>query len=128
MKMKLLLLLPEKLRDTPKKKATKYISHFTSNIYTVATYVESNEYKVMVENLKRRERERMMSEVLAEVEKEREALLKVEREKLKKEIEEKRSVDEILAENQRRIDVGLICLDWSIAHEMLFSMSCVCCV
>jgi rRNA processing protein Krr1/Pno1 len=76
---------------------------------SVAAYVESNDYKIMVENLKRRERERMMSEVSTEIEKERDALLRSEREKLKKEVEEQRSVEEIIAENQRRIDVRYLC-------------------
>lgn len=71
----------------------------------VSVYVQSDDYKMMVETLKRRERERMMAEVTTEIAKEKEALLRAEREKIKKEIEESKSVEEILAENQRRIEV-----------------------
>ena len=59
----------------------------------------------MVENLKRRERERILNEINIEIAKEKEILLKAEHDKLIKEQEEKLKLEEILAENHRKIEV-----------------------
>lgn len=70
----------------------------------VRRYVAGDEYKLMVENMKRRERERVMEEVREEIAREKAALLTAEREKLTKEVDENDRLEEILAENQRKIE------------------------
>lgn len=58
----------------------------------------------MVDVMKRRERERVMSEVIGQIQAEKEALLNAER--LKE--NSQKSVDEILFENQRKIEVKVL--------------------
>lgn len=70
----------------------------------VKLYISSNEFQVMVENLKRRERERLLQDIVLQVSKERDSLLAVEREKMKLSIAEKNSLEEILHQNQKKIE------------------------
>ena len=93
----------------------------------VQRYIKTDEYKSMVENLKRRERERLLQDITLDVAKERyqtffflfflldsdsnilcqrDAILAVEREKMKKKIAEQMSSEDILADNQRKIEVS----------------------
>ena len=71
----------------------------------VKKYTSGSEFQLMVEGLKRREREKIMAEVQEEIKREKEALLELERDQMKKERDEKRRLEEILAENQRLIEV-----------------------
>lgn len=70
----------------------------------VQEYLASEDFKQMVENLKRRERERLLQDVTLQIAKERDAMLAQERDKLKKELAEQKSFEEILAENQKKIE------------------------
>ena len=54
----------------------------------VKEYVQSEEFKLMVESLKRRERERMLLEVQTEMEQEKSTLIATAKEKLKNELKE----------------------------------------
>jgi len=60
----------------------------------------------MVEAMRRRERERVVAEVALQMQGEREALLRAERDRLQKEVEDSLAHREILAENQRKIEVA----------------------
>lgn len=62
----------------------------------------------MVETMKRRERERMMETVNSIIAAEREAILKTHRQTIECEVEEAKKVQNILAENQRKIEVLII--------------------
>lgn len=70
----------------------------------VNKYVKSTEFHTMVESLKRREREKMMEEISELIQGEREAVLAMEREKLQKEQLESKRLQDIMAENQIRIE------------------------
>mmetsp|Transcript_14775 Transcript_14775/g.20301 ORF Transcript_14775/g.20301 Transcript_14775/m.20301 type:complete len:224 (+) Transcript_14775:11-682(+) len=70
----------------------------------VRLYISSNEFKSMVDTMKRRERERIMSEVQLEIEEEKSMLLAIAREKIKKEHQSKLDAEEILLQNKLRIE------------------------
>jgi len=70
----------------------------------VRLYISSNEFKSMVDTMKRRERERIMSEVQLEIEEEKSMLLTIAREKLKNEHQAKLDAEEILLQNKLRIE------------------------
>lgn len=71
----------------------------------------------MVEAMKRRERERIVSEISELIRLEREEMLCTEKDKLRKEIADSLAYKEILAENQRKIEVALV-------FTQLFIFSC----
>ena len=77
----------------------------------------------MVETMKRRERERIMEEIQIEIQKEKEALMIAEREKLKKEQSDRLHLEEILAENQKLIEVKpvYVCLCWNDVTDYAWS-------
>jgi hypothetical protein len=60
----------------------------------------------MVDVMKRRERERVMTEIIEQIQTEKEALLQVERRKSQE--SRLKGVDEILIENQRKIEASSV--------------------
>lgn len=70
----------------------------------IQKYLNSNEFKIMIESLKRREREKMLDEITTEIAKERENLLNAERKKINLELSKLRGSESILVENQKVIE------------------------
>jgi hypothetical protein len=70
----------------------------------VKNYLESDEFKSMVEAMKRREREKILIEVQQELEKEKKSILLLEREKLKFEQQAVHDAQEILLQNKLKIE------------------------
>lgn len=59
----------------------------------------------MVDVMKRRERERVMLDVINQIQAEKEELIRVEQEKLTTQIIQQKSVEEIIFENKKKIEV-----------------------
>lgn len=72
---------------------------------SVEKYVLSSDFSSMVEAMKRRERERMMREIESQIRAERDAALAAARESLQREVRDQLLHREILAENQKKIEV-----------------------
>lgn len=69
----------------------------------VQKYLQSEQYKQMVDVMKRRERERVMTEIIQQIQAEKEALVAATQRTQSQ--EPQRSVEEILVENERKIEV-----------------------
>ncbi len=70
----------------------------------VSVYCESSEFKTLLEEMKRKKREEMLSKIDAEVKAEHDALLALEREKAEAAAEEQRRLDAVLEENRRKLE------------------------
>lgn len=70
----------------------------------VAIYCESSEFKNLLEGMKKRKREEMLSKIDEDVRAEREALLASEREKAEAAAEAQRKLDAVLEENRRKVE------------------------
>lgn len=92
----------ESLEDAAAQRAVLEIKRCADQ--EVKVYLNSDDFKQMVENIKRRERERLLQDIMLEVSKERDAMLAVEREKMKKSIADRHSLNDILIQNQKKIE------------------------
>lgn len=70
----------------------------------VQAYIASEEFKTMVDTMKRRERQRLLTEVQQEMEQERLAMIAEERAKMKREREQVLAAEEILLQNKLKIE------------------------
>lgn len=70
----------------------------------VQRYILSDEFKAMVDTMKRRERERIFTEVQCEIEAEKVAMLASEREKLKLQRQMELDAEQILLQNKLKIE------------------------
>jgi len=70
----------------------------------VAQYIASDEFRMMVEAMKRREREKIVTEVQQQIEEEKISMMKVEREKVQAEHQAKLDADQILHLNKLKME------------------------
>ena len=66
----------------------------------VDLYINSDDFKVMIERMKQRERERILNEIEEELKSEKVRILAQEKKKLQEEIEQLKSAEEIKLQNQ----------------------------
>ena len=70
----------------------------------VQSYILSEEFKSMVDTMKRRERERILAEVQSEIEAEKASLLHQERQKLRQQQQAELDAEQILLQNKLKIE------------------------
>jgi hypothetical protein len=70
----------------------------------IAIYSDSNEFKALLEEMKRKKREEMLSKIDEDIKAERESFLAAERAKAEKEAEEQRRLEEVMEENRRKVE------------------------
>lgn len=70
----------------------------------IAIYSDSNEFKALLEEMKRKKREEMLSKIDEDIKAERESFLAAERAKAEKEAEEQRRLEEVMNENRRKVE------------------------
>lgn len=70
----------------------------------IAIYSDSNEFKALLEEMKRKKREEMLSKIDEDIKAERESFLAAERAKAEKEAEEQRRLELVMEENRRKVE------------------------